>query len=57
VLPFGDVWIDGRKVGSAPIQREVDPGVHTVATGEGQARKQRRVRVRGGQERTVVFRR
>ncbi len=56
VIPFGDVWIDGRRVGSAPIVQEVPPGPHVVATGDDGPTNRRNVRVHAGERRRVVIR-
>jgi len=56
VIPYGDVWVDGRMVGSAPATVQVRPGAHVVATGAGAPTQRQRVRVAPGARERVVFR-
>ena len=56
VIPFGDVWVDGRHIGTAPIDVDVEPGRHVVAAGEGSPTKRTTVQVTAGQRRRVVLR-
>lgn len=56
VIPFGDVWIDGRRIGPSPVTLEVETGRHVVAAGEGSPSRQRTVQVSAGQTRRVVLR-
>ena len=56
VIPFGDVWVDGRHVGTAPLDVEVPAGRHVVAAGEGSPTKRTTVQVTPGQRRRVVLR-
>jgi eukaryotic-like serine/threonine-protein kinase len=55
VLPFGDVWIDGRHVGPSPARVRIRPGSHTVATGDGAPERSTRVQVAAGEQRRVVL--
>jgi eukaryotic-like serine/threonine-protein kinase len=55
VLPFGDVSIDGKPVGRAPVTVRSEPGEHTVeAQSRGNLLK-RRITVAPGQRKQVVL--
>jgi hypothetical protein len=56
VVPYGDVWIDGRHIGTAPVVVDVQPGRHVVATGADGPTESRVVQVAPGQRREVTFR-
>ncbi len=56
VVPFGDVWVDGRMVGTSPVTLEVPAGRHVVATGDGAPTRRTTVTVTAGQRRRVVIR-
>lgn len=53
--PWGDAWVDGRFMGRAPVTAHVSPGTHTVSAGPGRPARSRRVTVRAGQRRRVMF--
>lgn len=54
VVPYGDVYVDGKKIGTTPLPPlEVRPGPHSVVIRYGDAKKQLDFRVRSGQSRTV----
>jgi hypothetical protein len=54
-VPFGDVAIDGRALGRAPLTTTVESGRHLVVVSNGGARVERHVTVEpGGTERVVV---
>jgi hypothetical protein len=55
VVPFGDVWVDGRHVGPSPARLRVPAGLHTVATGDGAPERSTRVRLAPGERRRVVL--
>lgn len=55
-VPFGDVWIDGRAMGHAPVTARLSPGSHEVAVGDGKADQQRTLRLVAGEVQNVVFR-
>ncbi|MFW6087516.1 MAG: hypothetical protein ACODAG_09955, partial [Myxococcota bacterium] len=55
VVPHGNVWIDGRKHGAAPVRMRVRPGAHTVATGEKAPEKFTSVEVEAGKLERVVL--
>ncbi len=56
VFPWGDVWIDGKRRGKAPVRNvPLPPGRHKVSAGQGEPWKTRVVRLKEGQRRTVQF--
>jgi serine/threonine protein kinase len=57
VVPFGEVWIDGRRVGQSPVRRELAPGRHAVATGQDGRTQRRVVHLEPGGHQRVVLRR
>ncbi len=57
VLPWGEVFVDGRSRGNAPVDVELRPGTHLVrVVGPTGAEEERRVRVTNGRMREVQFR-
>jgi hypothetical protein len=58
VVPHGEVWIDGRHVGSAPIERAVSAGRHTIEAGPSRDQRTMRrvVELAAGADETVVLR-
>jgi len=55
VLPFSNVWIDGKSVGMSPRTVAVDAGTHVVGVGEKRPTVTRRVVVRAGEVREVFI--
>jgi serine/threonine-protein kinase len=56
VFPWGDVWIDGKHRGKAPVRSvALPPGRHKVSAGQGKPSKTRVVRLKAGQRRSVQF--
>ncbi|MBT8452370.1 MAG: protein kinase [Deltaproteobacteria bacterium] len=56
VFPWGDVWIDGKPRGKAPVLRvALPPGRHKVSAGQGTPSKTRVVRLKAGQRRSIQF--
>jgi serine/threonine protein kinase len=56
VRPYGFVWINGARVGKAPVVRRVPAGSHTVAAGANHSPvRSRTVTVAPGQRTTVAF--
>jgi len=56
VFPWGDVWIDGKLRGRAPVQNVVlPPGRHKVSAGQGEPWKTRVVRLKEGQRLGIKF--
>jgi len=55
-VPFGDVWIDGRAMGHAPVTARLSPGSHEVAVGDGKADQRRTLRLVAGEVQNVIFR-
>jgi serine/threonine protein kinase len=57
VLPFGDVWVDGKARGAAPVTAKLSPGSHEIAWGDGRPRERRTVHVQTGSHENVILRR
>ncbi|HEY6877305.1 MAG TPA: protein kinase [Polyangiales bacterium] len=56
VVPFGEVWIDGKHVGEAPVRAyKLTPGTHEIGVGEGRASEKRIVELSAGQREELVF--
>ena len=55
VLPFGDIWLDGQRLGSAPLTRQVSPGMHTLAGGQGSPEKVQWVNAKAGKKQRIVI--
>ncbi|HEY6879168.1 MAG TPA: protein kinase [Polyangiales bacterium] len=56
VVPFGEVWIDGKYVGEAPVRaHKLSPGTHEIGVGEGRPSEKRTVRLSPGQREELVF--
>jgi serine/threonine protein kinase len=56
VFPWGDVWIDGKPRGRAPVRNAaLPPGRHKVSAGQGEPSKTQVVRLKPGQRRNVQF--
>lgn len=53
VVPWGDVWVNGRHAGRAPLDVELAAGEHTIAAGVGRPSKRQRVRVQSGRTVTI----
>jgi hypothetical protein len=49
VTPWGDVWIDGRPMGRAPIDVPLAPGTHRIGVGAETPSQTRTVRLRAGE--------
>jgi len=56
VVPYGEVSIDGRSVGSAPILRSLPAGEHTVRASSGSRSRSREVTIDPGETETLTFR-
>jgi serine/threonine protein kinase len=55
VAPWGNIWVDRRYYGRAPVSVPVDPGTHTVQAGFDTPQATRTIRVRPGQHQRVEF--
>jgi serine/threonine protein kinase len=56
VFPWGDVWIDGKHRGKAPVLKvALPPGRHKVSAGQGEPSKTKVVRLKEGQRLQVQF--
>jgi hypothetical protein len=53
VIPWGDVWVDGRYMGRAPTEVSLRPGRHVVAAGTDRPSQRRAVQLSPGQLRRV----
>lgn len=56
VFPWGEVWINGKLRGTAPLKDQVlRPGVYKISAGQGSPARTQTVRLRSGERKTVVF--
>ncbi len=55
-VPFGEVWIDGRAMGHAPVTARLSAGGHEVAVGDGKPDQQRTLHLAPGESQNVIFR-
>jgi serine/threonine-protein kinase len=56
VFPWGDVWINGRRRGAAPLERVVlKPGRYRVSAGQGKPSQTKRVVLKEGERKTLEF--
>lgn len=56
VFPWGDVWVDGKRRGAAPIRDiALPPGRHKISVGQGKPADTRVVRLGQGERRTLQF--
>jgi hypothetical protein len=56
VFPWGQVWVNGKARGSAPLRNEsLKPGRYTIGVGQGTQSETRTVRLRSGEKKTLRF--
>jgi len=56
VFPWGQVWINGKPRGSAPLKNlSLDAGRYKISAGQGAPSRTRTVRLRAGERKTVQF--
>ena len=56
VFPWGDVWIDGKPRGAAPVKdMALKPGRHKISAGQSTPTRSRVVRLGEGERRTLEF--
>jgi tRNA A-37 threonylcarbamoyl transferase component Bud32 len=55
VLPYGNVWLDGDKIGASPVTMDVTAGAHVVAAGRETPEQERQVTVARGEPSRVVL--
>jgi hypothetical protein len=55
VVPYGDVWLDGVRLGPSPENVDVSPGRHTVSGGRTSAERHATFDLSPGESREVVF--
>jgi len=55
-IPFGDVWIDGKAMGHAPVETKLAPGSHEIEVGDGQPTLRRTMQLLPGETQSVIFR-
>lgn len=56
VFPWGDVWIDGKRRGAAPLKNvSLNPGRYKISAGQGKPSKTQTIRLREAQRKTVQF--
>ncbi len=53
VQPWGNVWIDGKYFGRAPVRARLDKGRHVIAAGHELPRQKRVVRVQPGARKEI----
>jgi serine/threonine-protein kinase len=53
--PYGFVWINGNRVGQAPVTRRLRAGTYTVAAGASRPVSSRTVNLRPGERESIVF--
>jgi serine/threonine protein kinase len=53
VMPWGNVWIDGKGYGKGPITKRLKPGSYQVAGGHGRPMAYKTIRVRSGRTQNV----
>jgi serine/threonine protein kinase len=54
-IPFGDVWIDGKRVGPSPFTIKLAPGTYQVGAGDGRQQSSRDVTLGPGERQSAVF--
>jgi hypothetical protein len=57
VLPYGDVWIDGKRLGQAPVTAKLPAGVHEIGVGDGRPREKRSVTLSAGESTSLEIHR
>jgi serine/threonine protein kinase len=56
VIPWGDVWINGKRWGQAPLKSvSLKPGRYKITVGQGKPSKSQTIRLREAQRKTVQF--
>ncbi|MET0284743.1 MAG: serine/threonine-protein kinase [Polyangiales bacterium] len=55
VLPFGEVWVDGKHVGLSPQRIKLPAGAHEIGVGEGRPRETRTINLGAGAREEIVF--
>jgi hypothetical protein len=56
VFPWGDVWINGKRRGPAPLERvTLKPGRYRISAGQGKPSRTKRIVLEPGERRTVAF--
>ncbi len=54
IIPFGDVWVDGARVGESPARITLPPGTHRVSSGP--STRPQTVRLHAGESRSIEIR-
>lgn len=57
VRPYGDVWVDGKRLGQAPVSVKLAAGEHEVGIGDGRPRDRRTVTLRAGESEKLEIQR
>ncbi|MGB5219776.1 MAG: hypothetical protein WBN60_02020, partial [Polyangiales bacterium] len=56
VFPWGNVWINGKRKGAAPLKNEpLKPGRYKIGVGQDAPFKSQTIRLRAGQRKTLDF--
>jgi hypothetical protein len=53
VQPWGNVWIDGKYFGRAPVRARLEKGRHVIAVGQELPTQKRVVRVQPGARKEI----
>ncbi|MDD9944994.1 MAG: PEGA domain-containing protein [Myxococcales bacterium] len=56
MIPFGDVTIDGKSLGQAPVTTRLTPGTHRVVADSPTRRLSRTLTLAPGQRKRLVLR-
>jgi TPR repeat protein len=55
VLPWGNVWVNGKYGTRAPLNVSLKPGKYTIGVGQGSPTKRREVKLKPGEQKTEHF--
>lgn len=56
VIPWGDIWINGKRWGAAPMMNEaLKPGRYRISAGQDRPSRTKTIRLRPGDDKTVSF--
>lgn len=55
-IPYGNIWLDGRRVGSGRVTRRVDAGRHVIGVGGDHPASSQTITVEAGDRRVVSIR-
>jgi hypothetical protein len=56
VIPWGEIWINGKRQGAAPIMDKIlKPGRYRISAGQESPSQSKTLRLRPGEQKTVNF--